>query len=69
MVQEHIAATGGLDVLDVVPAWMADMVGQGIVEPLDPFIEKYMNPADLDDFHPVYRDLMNYGGNIYGLVR
>ena len=67
MVQEHIAATGGLDVLDVVPAWMADMVGQGIVEPLDPFIEKYMNPADLDDFHPVYRDLMNYGGNIYGL--
>jgi multiple sugar transport system substrate-binding protein len=67
MVQEHIAGTGGLDVLDVVPAWLADMVGQGIVEPLDPFIEKYMNPADLDDFHPVYRDLMNYGGNIYGL--
>jgi multiple sugar transport system substrate-binding protein len=67
IVQEHIAATGGLDVLDVVPAWMADMVGQGLVEPLDPFIEKYMNPADLDDFHPVYRDLMNYGGNIYGL--
>ncbi len=26
-----------------------------------------MNPADLDDFHPVYRNLMNYGGNIYGL--
>ena len=36
MVQEHIAATGGLDVIDVVPAWMADMVTQGIVEPLDP---------------------------------
>ena len=34
---------------------------------LDPYIEKYMNPADLDDIHPVYRDLMNYGGQIYGL--
>jgi multiple sugar transport system substrate-binding protein len=67
MVQEHIAATGALDVLDVVPAWLADMVTQGIVEPLDPYIEQYMNPADLEDFHPVYRNLMNYGGNIYGL--
>ena len=67
LVQEHIAATGGLDVVDVVPAWMADMVGQGVVEPLDPYIEQFMNPADLEDFHPVYRDLMNYGGQIYGL--
>ena len=67
MVQEHIAATGALDVVDVVPAWLADMVTQGVIEPLDPFIEKYMNPADLEDFHPVYRSLMNYGGNIYGL--
>lgn len=67
IVQEHIAGTGGLDVLDVVPAWMADMVSQGAVEPLDPYIEQYMNPADLDDIHPVYRDLMNYGGQIYGL--
>ena len=50
-----------------MPSWTADFVGQGIVEPFDPFIEKYMNPADLDDFHPLYRDLMNYGGNIYGL--
>jgi multiple sugar transport system substrate-binding protein len=67
MVQEHIAATGALDVMDVVPAWMADMVTQGVIEPLDPYIEQYMNPADLEDFHPVYRNLMNYGGNIYGL--
>ena len=67
MVQEHIAGTGALDVLDVVPAWMADVVTQGIVEPLQPYIDKYMNPADLEDFHPVYRNLMNYAGNIYGL--
>lgn len=67
MVQEHIAGTGALDVMDVVPAWMADVVTQGIVEPLQPYIDKYMNPADLEDFHPVYRNLMNYSGNIYGL--
>ncbi|MGH2614610.1 MAG: extracellular solute-binding protein, partial [Thermomicrobiales bacterium] len=67
MVQENIAGTGGLDVVDVVPAWIADMATQSIVEPLGPYIEQYMNPADLEDFHPVYRNLMNYGGNIYGL--
>jgi multiple sugar transport system substrate-binding protein len=50
MVQEHIAGTGALDVMDVVPAWMADVVTQGIVEPLQPYIDKYMNPADLEDF-------------------
>ncbi|MDQ3695212.1 MAG: extracellular solute-binding protein [Chloroflexota bacterium] len=66
-VAEHIAGTGGHDVLSVVPAWQADFVAQGIVEPLDPFIEQYMNPADLDDYHPLYRDLMNFGGQIYAL--
>jgi multiple sugar transport system substrate-binding protein len=67
MIQEHIAGTGGLDVVDVVPAWLADMVTQAVIAPLDPWIETFMNPADLEDYHPVYRDLMNYGGNIYGL--
>lgn len=67
MVQEHIAGTGAIDVLQVVPLWMADCVNQGMVEPLQPFIDQYMNKADLDDFHPLYRDLMNYGGQIYGL--
>jgi multiple sugar transport system substrate-binding protein len=38
-----------------------------MVEPLNPFIDQYMNPADLDDFHPLYLDFMNYGGQIYGL--
>ena len=67
MVQEHLAGTGAIDILQVVPAWLADCVTQGIVEPLNPYIEQYMNPADLDDIHPTYRDLMNYGGQIYGL--
>ena len=67
MVTEHIAGTGGHDVLSIVPAWQADFVAQGLPEPLDPFIDQYMNKADLDDYHPLYRDFMNYGGKIYGL--
>jgi multiple sugar transport system substrate-binding protein len=67
MVQEHVAGTGGIDVLQIVPLWMADCVNQGMVEPLQPFIDQYMNVADLDDIHPTYRDLMNYGGQVYGL--
>lgn len=66
-VAEHVGQTGAYDVLSVVPAWMADFVGQGMLEPLDPFIDKYMNKADLDDYHPTYKDFMNYGGQTYGL--
>jgi len=66
-VAEHVGQTGAFDVLSVVPAWTADFVAQGMLEPLDPFIDKYMNKADLDDYHPTYKGLMNYGDQIYGL--
>jgi multiple sugar transport system substrate-binding protein len=66
-VTEHLGATGAYDVLTMVPAWTADFVTQGLAEPLEPFIDQYMNKADLDDYHPLYRSLMNYGGKIYGL--
>ena len=67
MIQEHIGQTGAIDILQIVPSWLADFVNQGVAEPLNPFIDEYMNKADLDDYHPLYRDLMNYGGQIYGL--
>jgi multiple sugar transport system substrate-binding protein len=67
MIQEHIGQTGAIDIIQIVPSWLADFVNQGVAEPLDPFIDQYMNKSDLDDFHPLYRDLMNYGGQIYGL--
>ena len=51
----------------IVPAWTGRLRLSGDVEPLDPYIDQYMNKADLDDYHPLYRDLMNYGGQIYGL--
>ena len=66
-VAEHIGQTGAYDVLSVVPAWFGDFVEQGMVEPLGPFIDQYMNKADLDDYHPTYKGLMNFGGQIYGL--
>lgn len=66
-VAEHIGETGAYDVLSVVPAWFGDFVAQGMLEPLDPFVTQYMNAADLDDYHPLYKDLLRYGGQIYGL--
>ena len=66
-VAEHLGATGAFDVLSMVPAWTADFVSQGLVEPLDPFMDEYMNKADLDDYHPLYRGLMNYAERNYGL--
>ena len=66
-VAEHIGQTGAYDVLSFAPAWTADFVSQGMVEPLQPFIDTYGNPVDLDDYHPLYRGLMNYANNIYGI--
>ncbi|HET7056126.1 MAG TPA: extracellular solute-binding protein [Thermomicrobiales bacterium] len=66
-VAEHLGATGAYDVLSFPPAWTADFVAQGLPEPLDPYIEQYMAPEDLDDFHPLYKALMNYGGQKYGI--
>ena len=66
-VAEHIGQTGAYDVMTIVPAWFADFVAQGMLEPLDPFVEQYMNPADLEDYHPLYKDLLRFGGQIYGL--
>ena len=66
-IAEHLGATGAFDVITMVPAWSPDFIAQGVVAPLDPYIDQYMNKADLDDYHPLYKSLMNYGGKVYGL--
>lgn len=66
-VAEHIGATGAYDVLTISPPWMADFVGQGMLEPLQPFMDQYGNPADLEDYHPLYRGLMDFDGQIYSV--
>ncbi len=67
--QDHLTGGGSYDVLDVSPLWMQDFVNAGALEPLDPYIEKYMNPADLEDYLPVYSSegVMKIDGVTYGL--
>ena len=67
-VAEHRAGTGAFDVLSIVPSWLADMALAGVVEPLDPFVEKYDYADDLEDIAPAYRDnQMRWGDTIYAI--
>ena len=52
--QDHLSGGGSYDVLTFPPAWLIDFVNAGVVEPLNPYIDKYMNKADLEDYLPVY---------------
>ena len=67
-VAEHRAGTGAYDMLNVVPAWLPDLVTAGVLEPLDEYVDKYGYRDELQDIAPTYRDnQMTYGGKIYGL--
>jgi multiple sugar transport system substrate-binding protein len=65
-VAEHIATSGAYDILDISPAWTPSLADGGVIAPLDDYIGKYMNPADLEDYHPLYRALPTYKGKIWG---
>ncbi|MGE0241978.1 MAG: extracellular solute-binding protein [Parvibaculaceae bacterium] len=65
-VAEHIAGSGAYDVLDISPAWTPSLADGGVIAPLDDYIAKYMNQADLDDVHPLYKALPTYKGKIWG---
>jgi multiple sugar transport system substrate-binding protein len=54
-VAEHIAGSGAYDVLDISPAWTPSLADGGVIAPLDDYIAKYMNIADLEDVHPLTR--------------
>jgi multiple sugar transport system substrate-binding protein len=53
-VQDAVAGGGAYDVITIAPAWLIDFVDAGVVEPLNPYIDQYMNKADLEDYLPVY---------------
>jgi multiple sugar transport system substrate-binding protein len=65
-VAEHIAGSGAYDILDISPAWTPSLADGGVIAPLDDYIAKYMNTADLDDYHPLYKALPTYKGKIWG---
>jgi len=67
-IAEHLAATGAYDIVQYSPLWVPDFVAAGLMEPLDRYVEKYMNKEDLEDIPPVVRkNLMMWGGTFYGL--
>ena len=37
-----------------------------MLSPLDDYIAKYLNKADLDDYHPLYKALPTYKGKVWG---
>ncbi len=65
-VAEHIAGSGAYDVLDLQPQWTPALADGGVIAPLDDYIAKYMNMADLDDYHPLYKALPTYKGKTWG---
>lgn len=68
ILQEHRAGTGAYDALNVIPAWMPDLVRAGALEPLDSYIDKYGYREDLKTIAPVYRDnQMMVDGKVYAL--
>lgn len=67
MVTAHLAGSGDFDVLSYVPAWQADLVEAGVLEPLDEFMDTYMPPGALDDIHPTYQQWLVWKGKRYGI--
>ncbi len=67
-IAEHRAGTGVYDMLNVVPAWMPDMIEAGVLEPLDAYVDTHGYREELQDIAPAYRDnQMTYGDHIYCL--
>jgi multiple sugar transport system substrate-binding protein len=65
-VAEHIAQSGAYDILDIEPAWTPSMADGGVIQPLDDFIAKHLDKADLEDYHPLYKALPTYKGKVWG---
>jgi multiple sugar transport system substrate-binding protein len=67
ILQEHRAGSGAYDALNVIPAWMPDLVRAGALENLDPYVDKFGFRDELQTIAPVYRDnQMTVDGKIYG---
>lgn len=65
-IAEHIAQSGAYDILDIEPDWIPSLADGGVIAPIDDYIDKYMNKADLEDYHPLYKFLPTYKGKRWG---
>ena len=52
IMQDYRAGTGAYDALNVIPAWMPDLVQAGALEPLDPYVDKYGYRDELQKIAP-----------------
>jgi multiple sugar transport system substrate-binding protein len=64
--EEHIAGTGAHDIVNILPAWIPDFAAAGAIVPVDEWAAQYLNPADLDDYHPLYKGMSIWKGQNYG---
>ena len=65
-IAEHIAGSGAFDVLDIEPAWIPSLADGGVILPIDDYVAKFMDKADLEDYHPLYQFLPTYKGKRWG---
>ncbi len=67
ILQDYKSGAGAYDALNVIPAWMPDLVNAGALELLDPWVDKYGFREELQKIAPTYRDnQMTVDGKIYG---
>lgn len=67
ILQDYKSGAGAYDALNVIPAWMPDLVNAGALELLDPMVDKYGFRDELQKIAPTYRDnQMMVDGKIYG---
>ena len=65
-VAEHIAQSGAYDILEIEPDWIPSLADGGVIAPIDDYIAKYMNQADLEDYHPLFKSIVTYKGKRWG---
>lgn len=65
-IAEHIAGSGAYDILEIEPSWIPSLANGGVIEPIDDLVNQYMNKADLEDYHPLYKNLPTYKGKRWG---
>lgn len=66
-IAEHIAGSGAYDVLSINGGWLPDFAESGVVEQLDPYMDKYMNKAELEDINARFIPFMKWDDKTWGL--
>lgn len=65
-IAEHIAGSGAYDIVDIEPAWIPSLADGGVIAPIDDYMDKHLNKADLEDYHPLYKAMATYKGKSWG---